>query len=777
MIRQPLRRPRARNSAMSTRPEGPVPAAHSGGIGVGAAIVNAERCTRGAGLAFALVLALTGLAPIAGCGSGSSTEPVANPPPPPVATPTTISGVASTGAAVSGATVTLVDASAGTADPAPVTTAADGSFSVDVSGLQAPFTVRVAGTSRGSPVTLFSVLASVTANSANTLNATPLTHAVAALIAPNGDPAALLAAAALAAAASSANVDNAVAALLHSLSAPSFTVALGIGFNPMTTPFSTNSAGINAVLEQLDIVVSAPGVRVVNLAAPVAESGAPTSVLLTPALLADPASAPTLPGSAAAADIPAAADIEAIREKLQACMALPLAQRVTLDPTGAVPTALAPACNFADPGYRSTGRNWVEDMGRLNGTQLNFSRSQLTNASFGSGAVVLALAPQGLTGALEFKHPNCNAGPCAVVRFPVTSSSGHTDGWDVMLGKVAGQWAIVGNQLPYELSLQAALSRFVAANTAANPGNPYFFKSRFESGLTFTFNPSGRNGNGVRAVRLKGPGLPAAGLVYHRSMRCGTDYRFPLTNQTGSLRNPSNSSVVTFNDGSGAVFILDAANLDGTSLALPVGTSTSPSPVANQASLIPAWTRYAAEIFLFSNVATPDSPDEVVYFRVNSAATNASEGASLAWPTMSQGFVDAYLTPTGSGAGVVTGGLTLAWTAPAGVTVLDGYLFRQDAQTLTNINGITASYTRRGLLGFEPAAYGDATAASTRLRSILSGASLVPETANAPPNPNPRCTDPSLVPVTGSSLNYYEAALSFKGPTRRAMSAVWFWDN
>lgn len=166
-----------------------------------------------------------------------------------------------------------------------------------------------------------------------------------------------------------------------------------------------------------------------------------------------------------------------------------------------------------------------------------------------------------------------------------------------------------------------------------------------------------------------------------------------------------------------------------------------------------------------------------MYFRIDGSAMNASEGANRAWPNLAQTFVDAYLTPTGSGAGVVSGGVTMGWAAPAGVTVLGSYLFRQDAQTQTNVNGVTASYTKRGFLAFEPDSYGNTSAPSTSLRSILSGASLVPETANAAPNPNPRCTDPSLVPVTSSVVSYYEAGLSFRGPARQALSANWFWDN
>jgi hypothetical protein len=705
---------------------------------------------------------------LSGCGSSSSDTPSTNPP----ATPTTASGVAAVGVALVGATVTVFDASSATSQPASVTTGSDGSFTVDVSGQQTPLAIQVVGTANGVQYTLVAVVASLTPNGANTVNLTPLTHAVAALIAPNGDPGALLVAAALTNAATATNVSNAVAALINTLFSDSvIAAALGSNFNPMTTVFSANGIGIDSVLDQLAIETSAQGVQISNLRAIVTELGAlPTPVLLTPANVQNPASAPALPPSAQASDLPSAADIEGFRTQMQACLALPLAQRVTYDGTGTVPIALAAACDFADAGFRSDGRGWVEDMGRLGSNTTGatggiFGKAQFDNASVGKGAVVLALGAQNLVDAKEFKHPQCNAGPCAMVRYPVTSSSGYGDGLDLLLGKVGGQWAIVGNQLPYDISMRAALTRYIPANPAP-PNNP-FLLSRFESSLRPTFNPSGRNGDLVRAIRVKGPGLPAAGLVLHRSMRCGTHSEFPLTNTTGSLRDVNNA-VVTFNNGSSANFLTSGAALDGT--AIPVGGS--------QTATIPAWSRYSVEVFLFSStLATPDSPDEVIYIRTDSPLVNAAQGVNRTWPVLSQTFVNAYITPTGAGAGAVNGGpLGMSWTS-AGATVISSFLFRQDVQTLTNVNSVTAAYTRRGLLNFEPASYGDTTAQSTLLRDIRSGASLVADTASSDPNPNPRCTEPSLVPVTSGALNYFETGLVFRGPERLRHVSAWFWDE
>jgi hypothetical protein len=737
--------------------------------------MNALIFSRRASLTLALCVPFL----FSGCG-GSSSSGTPTPTPPPAVS---LSGVAAVGAPIAGATVTVIDASTSTTNPASVTTNANGAYTIDITGLQAPLTIQVIGSVAGVPQNLVSVLVSVAAG-ANTANVTPLTNAIAALIAPGGNPSALLTPATLASAATPTSVNNAVTLIAGTLGTdPGIAALIGSNFNPITTAFAANGTGIDAALEQLLVEVSAQGVSISNLAAPVSDQGAPAPVLLTASQVTNPPTLPPpLPASAAATDLPSAADIEGFRAKLQTCLALPLAQRVTFDVSGTTVTAVSPTCTFGDPGFRSSGRNWVEQLG-----QFSFSKPQLSNAVFGKGAVVLALAPQNLSDPKEFKHPQCNDGPCAVVRYPATYTGGFVDTWDFVFGKVGGVWTLIGNQRPYDLFIQARLNRYIAANTAANTTNNYFFKDRFESNLRLFFNASGANGNLVRAVRVKGPGLPTAGVVLHRSSRCGTDDRFPITYQTGALRRPNDNVLVTFNGGGGVEFTLDAANLDGTPLAMPTpvfnattvsNQNFSPTPVANQSTLIPAWTRYAFEIFLFSNTTTPDQPDEIVYTRTDSAAANATEGANLPWPTLASGFVNTYLKPTGSGAGAVTGPLTMDWSVPPGVTVLSSYLFAQNFVTQLNVNNVSSLYAKRTRLDFEPTTYGNLSAPSTLFATVGSGASLATQTANVAPNPNPRCTDnTALVPLVGDVNDYRETGLFVRTTDRQRRNAIWFWDN
>ncbi|BCS53250.1 fibronectin type III domain-containing protein [Geobacter sp. SVR] len=106
---------------------------------------------------------------IAGCGgSGTAGSPK-------------VTGTASEGALIKGKTVQLRDAENKTA-PAATTDAATGVYSIDVSGLKAPFLVTVTGTN-GTYVSL--------APTAGTANINPVTTAVVALAAGNPDPEAL----------------------------------------------------------------------------------------------------------------------------------------------------------------------------------------------------------------------------------------------------------------------------------------------------------------------------------------------------------------------------------------------------------------------------------------------------------------------------------------------------------------------------------------------------------------------------------------------------------
>jgi hypothetical protein len=719
------------------------------------------------------------------CGGSDSSSPVAAPPPPPPA-PTLLQGVVATGAALIGANIVVRDVDAATADVT-TTSSATGSYSADVSELKPPFVVTATGLLNGDEVRIVALVPTVTSNSNNVGNVTSLTNAVATLVAPGGDVLALNTPATLAANATSAKVDNASSLIVNTLRTdPVLAAKLGTGFNPLTTAFTANGTGIDSVLDQLEIIAGSAGVSISNLAAPIAADGAAAPpILLTAAQAATPNTVPTLPSSSSAGSLPTTAEMTVLARKYETCLALPVAQRVTIDSAGTA-TAVSATCNYAPGTWKSMGRNWVQELG-----QFTFALDSYTGAKAGVPFVAAVFPATNYAGPTEFKHPVCNTSTCVVMNIPMTSASGRpfTSGW--VLGKIAGAWDFVGNQRPYRVYVEQRLARKLAMNTVlatANPGN-YNLKDRYESairlGFDLTVGPTAATN--VRAVRWTGPGLPSAGVVQHRSQRCGTDDRMTITNQEGLLTvNNAATGDQLWNNIGVNDFIVSAANLDGTPVTRPSPTSnwaTNASPnnqdmsATDVTSSIPAWSIYKAEIFYFSNASAV--ADEIVYVRTDTPYEAASEGKNKSWPSLAASFATAYLTPTGANAASISSlAQTMTWTNPTGGYVGSSYLFAQNSINTSNGTGDPpATYTRRTRLDFRPIVFGDSTASGKEFASVVAGTALSSSTQTIASNPNPRCTNPDLTPLETVNFAYREAGLIFRGSDRKIYNAITFWSN
>ena len=174
-----------------------------------------------------------------------------------VATAAAVKGTAALGAPIAGGTVTLVD-SQGTSVSGK--TGSDGSYSLDVTGLQAPFLVSVeAGGS--SPTTLYSV----SADTSGVINVTPLTDLIIrswyevqgesiapAFGNPVSDPPP---------SASSVQLLSNVVVQVMSLWLQNAGVATS-NFSPISTAFSANGSGEDAVLAETTVNTSAGTVTV-----------------------------------------------------------------------------------------------------------------------------------------------------------------------------------------------------------------------------------------------------------------------------------------------------------------------------------------------------------------------------------------------------------------------------------------------------------------------------------------------------------------------------------
>lgn len=728
-----------------------------------------------------ILAALAGsVALLSACGGGSSDAP-------PPAPATTVKGVVAVGLALPGASVTLVDADAASTDPAAVSTDAQGRFSIDATGLRAPFMLRVAFTQDGVARTLYSVLPAATAGADNTANVTPLTDAVAVLVAPGGDPAALADPAALGAALGGTNAaafDNAVATLNAVLAsdpaiAAKLAAAAGNGnaYNPVTTVFVADGSGVDAVLDQLTITPNPPGapagtVLIQNNAQAAGSGGVAPPVSITPATT--PASAPTLPPTASG-DLPGSADLDAIAARYAACYALPVAQRVTATDSNGVASAVAPACDADVADFKSNGYGWAASQ------SASLLNPQMDGAQFQRPLILLVLPPQNRSGK-ELQHPYCNQAQCVVVdmRGTMPAANGQPLRRTLLLAKVGDAWKSVGNHRPYDYDIQFRLQRYVNRNAApANPAS-YFSLSRYEAVLRLQLNPSGPNMNDVRAARVSGPGLPAAGVVLSRSARCTSD-RMAIVSKTGDTyvvdggvnqpRYWTNNASMDFKLGAGLV---DGGG-DIPPGTWPAGNVDYRDDQLSDAEWLQPYGEYKWEFFFFGS-ATPSEPDRIAYQRLLVSDTSLDryvDDAPNWWATLAPANAAAYLSPTGSAAGALTD-VSLSWTVPPLLGRVDGaYLFGQNNAL---VNGV--SYNKRTILFPTIATPGDTTASITGGQSPwVSGISTSTFTANLPAAQNPRCSEPdkSLTPLAGVTGDYREVGLTTALPSGVRLIAIDYW--
>lgn len=119
---------------------------------------------------------------------------------------------------------------------------------------------------------------------------------------------------------------------------------------------------------------------------------------------------------------------------------------------------------------------------------------------------------------------------------------------DVTTGLIAGNWILQGNQRSFDWGVQPNYFTLVQQNPAKQPDVAGNVPSVTYAGLRLTFsaqvfNPATRtyNAPNVYAVRLKGPGLPAAGLVYARTTSNGSS-NLTILNKTGVIPSETTTS-------------------------------------------------------------------------------------------------------------------------------------------------------------------------------------------------------------------------------------------
>ncbi|KQU85879.1 hypothetical protein ASC78_26385 [Variovorax sp. Root318D1] len=256
---------------------------------------------------------------------------------------TTLSGTVATGAAFAGAALTVFDQTG--AKVCEVTTTAEGTYSCSLpAGTKAPLVIQAVR----DDLTLYSTTAST---ATGTTNVTPLTTIIVAQLSPNGDPSQLAAAIqADAGAVTAGSIGDQVAKLVAALQ-PLLT-ALNLSIDPMSGEFAANGTGQDRVLDAINVSVrpdgTAANIEITVKTLPAGEDSPPVSIVFR----SGDAVIATLPpvDTASLVSPPTPAMVQALLDRINACYALPLAQRVDSpiesdgNAYGSAANVVAPAC-------------------------------------------------------------------------------------------------------------------------------------------------------------------------------------------------------------------------------------------------------------------------------------------------------------------------------------------------------------------------------------------------------------------------------------------------
>lgn len=575
----------------------------------------------------ALAAAVAALVACGGGDGGSSSSSGGNAQP-----QAALQGTAATGAFMGGAKVTVYDADGklvGTqvAD-------ANGAYRFDLGSFRAPFAViaQLGGT------THVSVLpAKPSGSTTATVNTTPLTTAIAALLA-GGDPLALARPEVLGSKANADQVQRAVALLRQVLQNVAKEAGLDPAqFDPIATPLTRQGEGADAVLDLVKVALTGNGARLVNIGLPLDADSSAAQVLLTQESLAKP------PAPLAKPEIKTrAADFEAIRAALQACFAgKPETRRSGSTVLGSCQAAFA-----AD--YKNSSYNLSDDLSGL------FSRDDMTGARFGTPQIV-------------FHATNAASQPTALLRLPYVrndseKSTGHLTrlATNRAAAGAPAKWELTGNQHDYDASVAPRITRVTELNPAAG------VVSRYETGLRVFFNPNRGPGAQAQVVRVSGPGLPAAGVVLARSRVCGTNGYLSVQNTRGSLTyaadDPVSPNKTIQTTAQNTTHVVLAASplragdtLDWSRLATSASYPATPLSDAQFAAL-PEFGRYRFEVWNrpigggYYDGALAAAPDVVFTTMAGSGVVPPARLAQLSWngiAAASLGFVTAGSDKTG----------------------------------------------------------------------------------------------------------------------------------
>jgi hypothetical protein len=530
------------------------------------------------------------LSVLAACGGGGGSAPEASTSKDPVVdkTPVTLSGTVATGAAVSG-TVTAKDANGLVRTG---TIAADGSYSIDVTGLQAPFLLRAVGTVGNKQIVLTAPVTAADFNS--TINITPLSDLIVANL--GGQAAEAFFSAPDFSKLDKASVDNALKDLQAKL-APVLEAAGLTNVDFLRVPFAANHSGVDGLLDVLEINVDAATKTATIVSKVTGDSVSDnlqtkgtddtTKITLTEdskKLLKQTTSDPT--------KTQRVAEVQALLDRYNALYATQL-------PTAQALTALC-APNFVD----SVGdcAAWAQD--------------QLRDGKVGRRAVLKRIVafdeaqPNNIDAAKTASGDITDDNLGVLVAGADASDTGNTA---TLLSKVNGQWKIAGERRLVYINLEGVAFQGLSVDAKGTQTVSY-------SGAGLYIGIDAGTSLATRAV-VTGPGLPTDGVV----MTGSAHQNFQFEKGGGSAwtqlgdASPNSSSVYT----------IKVYNGDSTTQLATyqqyLGTKSVPTPAKAEGKFPTVVTPVnAAWCAAFGGLVEWTKPEGTVNAKVQASCSNAT---------------------------------------------------------------------------------------------------------------------------------------------------------
>ncbi|PXW22928.1 hypothetical protein [Paraburkholderia caballeronis] len=542
-----------------------------------------------------------------------------------------MTGTVASGYPVASASVTATDANGKTAA---ATADANGSYTLPTTGLAAPI-VLVATDPSGRATPMVSILASLPASGSNaTVNVTTLTTALAALLTPDSNPLDFVTpgAATSLSDVTPAKVQAATATLDQYLANLLTAAALPATFDPIGTAFTANHTGADALLDLVSIVPE-------GAATYLAYSLPPTSATQDAAYLQ------LNSATVGSANVPATPAVSATT----------LANASSLSGyLGTLPGLLKPCVAAGGAGSACGGviDASYKDNGYTNLTQYEPDLAS-SDLSLGSPSIV-ALNASG-TGAL------------IGIPYALTTAAGNLGDYTVyttVQQTAGGTWAIVGNQLDYDVSVSTRTTyrHFLDAFTNSTGNADADF---VDAGLSLNVNLNGPNGGNINSAHVTGPGLPDAGLWLAISTVTGDgSLAIETTQQSGPPSAGANSGGSNTNEYRWSY----ATPPNGQPFTPPTKGFWRPTPI--DVTALPMYGVYQFTLYDGSgnplaqlSVTNPNPPADASLGVSAYTQGNSTAMPQGAWPGLGSDVATNFLAPTGSLAAAQTS-VTVDFTQP-----------------------------------------------------------------------------------------------------------------